>query len=65
MDANIEDIRKVTAPAITDAIQAFREGKVIVHPGGGGKYGIIELPSSVEKTNTIVFVDKQKTLLDY
>jgi len=65
VDANIEDIRKVTAPAITDAIQAFREGKVIVHPGGGGKYGIIELPSSVEKTNTIVFVDKQKTLLDY
>ncbi|MBW6470860.1 MAG: TIGR00375 family protein [Methanosarcinaceae archaeon] len=31
---------------IVDAILAFRRGKVILHPGGGGKYGWIELPCS-------------------
>ena len=45
IDSNIEDIAKSTAPAITEAIQAFRENKIIIHPGGGGQYGIIELPS--------------------
>lgn len=29
---------------IVDAIIAFRERKVILHPGGGGKYGWIEMP---------------------
>lgn len=29
---------------IIDAIIAFREEKVILHPGGGGEYGWIELP---------------------
>lgn len=29
---------------VIDAIIAFREGKVKVHPGGGGQYGRIELP---------------------
>ncbi|RZN14826.1 MAG: TIGR00375 family protein [Methanosarcinales archaeon] len=31
---------------ITKAIKAFRDGEVIMHPGGGGKYGSIELPSA-------------------
>ena len=29
---------------IVDAIRAFREGRVIIHPGGGGRYGSVELP---------------------
>ncbi|WP_406660755.1 TIGR00375 family protein [Methanolobus sp. ZRKC3] len=33
---------------IVDAIIAFREKRVILHPGGGGKYGWIEMPD--EKT---------------
>ncbi len=32
-------------PRIVDAIRAFQEGKVIITPGGGGKYGSIELPA--------------------
>ncbi len=31
-------------PRIVGAIRAFREGKVIIHPGGGGRYGSVELP---------------------
>jgi len=65
VDVDIEDIARVAPPAVTEAVQAFREGKVIVHPGGGGKYGVIELPSLSEKIDLPLYVDKQKTLLDY
>lgn len=33
-------------PKILAAIEAFRSGKVVVIPGGGGKYGEIRLPKS-------------------
>ena len=66
LDSNIEDIAKTTAPAITEAIQAFRENKVIIHPGGGGQYGIIELPSDeVLSTMNLGPKDTQKSLSDY
>ncbi|MEW6070059.1 MAG: TIGR00375 family protein [Candidatus Thermoplasmatota archaeon] len=48
VDAELEDIAKVADVRIGSAIKAFREGKIIVHPGGGGQYGIIELPESLE-----------------
>ncbi len=44
LEVNIEKIAKVTAPAITNSIAAFRENKVKIIPGGGGKYGEIILP---------------------
>ncbi|UGV40119.1 TIGR00375 family protein [Methanococcoides orientis] len=34
---------------IVDAILAFRNGEVIIHPGGGGQYGWIGLPDSENK----------------
>jgi uncharacterized protein (TIGR00375 family) len=43
LDVDIDDIQKVTAPVITSAITAFREGEITIHPGGGGKYGEIEI----------------------
>ncbi len=46
IDVDIGDISRVTAPAITEAIQAFREGNILIHPGGGGEYGKIELPQT-------------------
>jgi len=66
LDCDIEDIAKSTAPAITEAIQAFREKKVIIHPGGGGQYGIIELPSD-EATTTMNLgpKDMQTSLSEY
>ena len=66
IDCNIEDIAKSTAPAITEAIQAFREKKVIIHPGGGGQYGIIELPND-DATSTMELgpKDTQTSLSEY
>jgi uncharacterized protein (TIGR00375 family) len=32
-------------PKVVEAIEAFRQGKVEVVPGGGGKYGEVRLPS--------------------
>ncbi len=52
---------------VINAIIAFREGKVKVHPGGGGQYGRVELPSSnacqdKAKKNE---GESQKSLFDY
>ncbi len=44
VDASMDEIKENTNEKIANAIQAFRENKVIIHPGGGGRYGIIELP---------------------
>jgi len=46
IDADIDDIGQVASPAVTDAIQAFRSGAITIHPGGGGRYGELELPAS-------------------
>jgi len=66
IDSNIEDISKVTVPAVTEAIKAFREKRVVIHPGGGGQYGIIELPTEKELiTVSLGPKDKQMSLSDY
>ena len=41
IDIEIERIMKIAPPAVADAISAFREGRVKIIPGGGGKYGEI------------------------
>jgi uncharacterized protein (TIGR00375 family) len=48
VDANLEDIVKVAEIRIANAIKAFREGRIVVHPGGGGQYGVIELTGNLE-----------------
>lgn len=50
---------------ISNAIMAFRENRLIIHPGGGGQYGSIEipdkeLPSSPKKDNR-----NQSSLFDF
>jgi uncharacterized protein (TIGR00375 family) len=42
-----EDL-KIVDKRIIDAIIAFRKGNVIIHPGGGGHYGWLELPENLE-----------------
>lgn len=41
LDIDMEKIKKITPLAIAEAIEAFREGKIKIIPGGGGKYGEI------------------------
>ncbi len=66
IDANITEISKVTIPAVTEAIQAFRDKKVIIIPGGGGEYGKIKLPSAEEMVLLpLTPRDKQTSLFDY
>ena len=68
IDVDIDDIAKVTAPAITEAIQMFRDNKVIIRPGGGGQYGTIELPTQEGEESPRINIgpkDKQTSLLEY
>jgi PHP family Zn ribbon phosphoesterase len=48
-----EDL-KIVDKRIVDAILAFRKGNVIIHPGGGGHYGWLELSENlkVEKSES-------------
>lgn len=67
LDTDIHEIAKVTIPAITTSIQAFRDHKVIIIPGGGGKYGTIELPTDDAPVIPVSLGPKnsQTSLLDY
>jgi uncharacterized protein (TIGR00375 family) len=66
IETDIEKIRKVTAPAIADAIQAFRDNKVTIIPGGGGQYGSIELPGENDLIKIVPRPkDTQMSLIDY
>lgn len=53
------DLSKLEAePRVIEAIEAFRNGRVIVKPGGGGKYGEVALPEQLQSR-------KQKSLFDF
>jgi uncharacterized protein (TIGR00375 family) len=67
LDADLDQVARVTVPAITTAIQAFRDHKVRIVPGGGGKYGTIELPTDDDTVSPVSLGPKnsQTSLLDY
>ncbi|RXA20547.1 TIGR00375 family protein [Methanosarcina sp. MSH10X1] len=44
-----EDLKIVGNDRIVNAILAFRKGNVIIHPGGGGQYGWVELPENLKE----------------
>nr|HML26672.1 phosphotransferase [Methanomethylovorans sp.] len=58
---------------IVNAIMAFRNEEIIIHPGGGGQYGWLELPADREAHLTSPRPenehagkkDKQKSLFDF
>jgi PHP family Zn ribbon phosphoesterase len=39
-----EDEIATVDPAVARAIGALREGRVVLHPGGGGCYGTFKIP---------------------
>jgi uncharacterized protein (TIGR00375 family) len=63
VDSDIEEIKVSGADErVINAIVALREGRVKVYPGGGGKYGRIELNSDC---NDQKGCELQKSLLDF
>ncbi|HWQ44995.1 MAG TPA: TIGR00375 family protein [Methanosarcina barkeri] len=60
-----ETLKIVDEDRIINAILAFRKGNVIIHPGGGGQYGWLELPENLKVVNPryngqISFADLEK-----
>jgi uncharacterized protein (TIGR00375 family) len=49
LDADFEDMAKMTDETVVDAVKAFRNGVIIIHPGGGGQYGTMEIPDDVDE----------------
>lgn len=49
VDVPVEDIAKTIGEDIAKAIWAFRKERLLVIPGGGGKYGEIKLPEEIKK----------------
>jgi uncharacterized protein (TIGR00375 family) len=44
-----DELKIVGNDRIVNAILAFRKGNVIIHPGGGGQYGWLELPENLKE----------------
>ena len=61
LDVPLEDINRITTPAVVESIHAFREGDVFFKPGGGGVYGKIIIPS-IEETMLISLKTEEKQL---
>jgi len=56
MDSRVDD-------RVVNAIIAFREGRVKVHPGGGGQYGRVELSETTREENKNT--EPQKSLFNF
>ncbi len=55
-----------TDERVKKAIHAFREGRVRVHPGGGGAYGSIELPGELHEDDPDMNdCEPQRSLFDF
>ncbi|MDD2665452.1 MAG: TIGR00375 family protein [Methanocellales archaeon] len=52
----------VINPSIYDAIMAFRNGQILLSPGGGGRYGCVELPGRESMPKNIA---AQSSLFDF
>ena len=50
---------------VLEAIRAFRDGKISVKPGGGGKYGVIELKTGASEEGQEREGKKQLSLIDF
>ncbi|RQD92107.1 TIGR00375 family protein [Methanosalsum natronophilum] len=64
INADIEELN-IVDQKIVNAIESFRKRELIIHPGGGGKYGWLELPAPSDKKFEKVQTKGQANLLDY
>lgn len=78
VDVPIRSIAGLVGDEIAKAIWAFRNEKLIVIPGGGGKYGEIKLPEEIKKakledlesleiknSEEVYHKPKQRSILDF
>jgi PHP family Zn ribbon phosphoesterase len=57
------DLAELSAdPRVLEAIEMFRQGRVEVLPGGGGKYGEVKMTGGVQATKE---KRAQKSLFDF
>jgi len=61
IDAQVEEIAGVAGSGVATVVRAFREQKLVVVPGGGGRYGHLEVPRELGE----VRVKGQRTLIDF
>ncbi len=45
IDEPIEEVAAIADTRVAWAIECFRNGTIILHPGGGGRFGTIDIPS--------------------
>ncbi|WP_321431377.1 TIGR00375 family protein [uncultured Methanolobus sp.] len=64
LNAEIDDMDFLDK-RVSNAILAFREKKLIIHPGGGGQYGHIEIPEEIENKDEIPPKKNQSSLFDF
>jgi uncharacterized protein (TIGR00375 family) len=67
LNTPVSDLVGSAGEDVTKAIDAFRQGKVTVIPGGGGRYGSVLLPGQEPEGSAPPSgsSDRQKTLFDY
>lgn len=61
VDAPVEEIAGVAGSGVATMVRAFREQRLVVVPGGGGRYGHLEVPRELEE----VRVKGQRTLTEF
>ncbi|WMW21311.1 TIGR00375 family protein [Methanolobus mangrovi] len=67
LNANTDEMSKMDFldKHVVNAILAFREKKLIIHPGGGGQYGHIEIPQEIQDTIPSLQKKNQSSLFDF
>jgi len=63
LDTPVEEVAATASPAVAESVAAFRRGTIIVHPGGGGKYGEIEILANGNPVSTPK--DTQRRLIEW
>jgi len=64
IDAPLDSLEGVDERVI-EAIAHFREGRLIIKPGGGGRYGVVRLPRKGETVPPLTSDGSQRTLFDF
>lgn len=62
IDVLIDEVAEAVGPRVATIVKAFREQKLSVIPGGGGRYGHLEAPAGLAETQ---LPKAQRTLMEF